>query len=586
MSASRDRAALVVVVVVVVARAAKEARRARAYAPRDDAERARFAKGGATPRGKRLAMLAHALATLGVALAMAARAVTVPARARTARVDHGDAATRAARATETRTRRARVWIDAEGGEDIVRQVVKRRGLEDVARWVTIEAATPRRGEGWMDALATASDEDVDARMRARADENAAVYDFVVVRDRRGVNDWERGKFVVGTHRAAWMRFDDERLLADELEERLRALFAPAAETTPSASPFLTTSDGILLASFSLVNAEPTPGYAFSWDFQRDVEQPFLGALREALSRVLEVRIEAQVLRHARSRVRPMWSDKHSGYVVDSKQTPFFIDSDWPIDTSVTYTPIDGKPLHFVVYVPPQTECPLYVLDDNHDITATNAFLVEGWGGLVVVNPPGCAVAHGENELRLRDDEVVNVVNAFVRQLRIHLGAGEFLQKFGAKVLPPKHTGFATWEVDALVHSRLVADAQLTISTLKSLDEVISSISDIAVPEAIAEGILESVEALERAIDFAQNARYDEAGASARLAHAAAERAFFDPFSLGGLESFPFEYKVASVMPIMLPTIFPLILGFMREMRHFQLRRREAFRAGERSKKTS
>ena len=86
--------------------------------------------------------------------------------------------------------------------------------------------------------------------------------------------------------------------------------------------------------------------------------------------------------------------------------------------------------------------------------------------------------------------------------------------------------------------------------------------------------------------MAQNARYDEAGASARSAHAAAERAFFDPFSLGGLESFPFEYKVASVMPIILPTIFPLMLGFMREMRHFQLRRREAFRASESSKKTS
>lgn len=51
----------------------------------------------------------------------------------------------------------------------------------------------------MDAFAAASDEDVDARTRAFADENVMVYDFVVVCDCCGENDEECGKFVVGMY---------------------------------------------------------------------------------------------------------------------------------------------------------------------------------------------------------------------------------------------------------------------------------------------------------------------------------------------------------------------------------------------------
>lgn len=54
-----------------------------------------------------------------------------------------------------------------------------------------------------------------------------------------------------------------------------------------------------------------------------------------------------------------------------------------------------------------------MLDDNYELMVINVFIVEGWGGFVVVNFLGCAVVRGENEIRLRNDEVVNVVNVFV-----------------------------------------------------------------------------------------------------------------------------------------------------------------------------
>ena len=78
---------------------------------------------------------------------------------------------------------------------------------------------------------------------------------------------------------------------------------------------------------------------------------------------------------------------------------------------------------------------------------------------------------------------------------MHLGVEDVLQESEKYFLHPEISGFATWEVDAMVHERLVSDAQLALSTLKSVDQVITSITDIAVPEVIADGISISADAL-------------------------------------------------------------------------------------------
>jgi phosphatidylinositol glycan class S len=158
-----------------------------------------------------------------------------------------------------------------------------------------------------------------------------------------------------------------------------------------------------------------------------VERSFLGNVAQNLQRLVDMKVESQVLRHAPSRLRPAWSETYKAYVVHSSQTPFFIDSDWPLDTSVTYTPVDGKPLHFVVYVPPHNECPLHLLNDDGSKSNSNSFMVEGWGGVMILNPPKCAQGE-QGERKLNSEQISTVLNVLVQQLRSHLGVTERLQK--------------------------------------------------------------------------------------------------------------------------------------------------------------
>jgi phosphatidylinositol glycan class S len=137
----------------------------------------------------------------------------------------------------------------------------------------------------------------------------------------------------------------------------------------------------------------------------------------------------------------------------------------------------------------------------------------------------------------------------------------------ATVLTPNETGFATWEIDSLVHARLVSDSRAAISTLQSLDAIISSISGIPIPDVIVDSISTAFEELEAATRFASATMYNEALSSANKAYAAAEEAFFHPFSLGGLTVYPFEYKLAALIPVLLSTVLPLTLMFIRELNH-------------------
>lgn len=541
-------------------------------------ERAAFEKGGQPPRGKRLRIILVALIGICTILSSAAYKVAVATRTNVGRRDYKKL-TQDFSQTLERKILVHIWTDMES-EVLVANAI--RNLENLTH-ASYRMITQRSSvcgdvrEHWSDWLTKLSDEEVDNWIFEHACEEAQegtnpVYDVFIISGGASAS-----KFVIGKHRAAWMRCDQRgsvQQCSHLLEENLHHVFTSRKSTSRNAAPVLTTSDGVLLASFSLVNAEPIIGYSFTWDFQGEVEEPFLGQLPRALSRVLELRIEAQVIRHAPSRIRPKWSEDHQGYLLNAKNASFFIDSDWPIDTSVTYTPLDGKPLQFVVYIPPRSECPLYVLDPNDEVSTTNSFFVEGWGGVVIFNPAQCNVSKNLKEQHLHQHEILNVVRTFVQQLRMHLGVVDVVQKEGENydLLPSEISGFATWEVDEMVHERLVSDAQLALSTLESVDQVITSITDIAVPEVIADEISISADALQQAFSQARDLRYDEASLSARRAHAAAEAAFFHPFSLGGLEAYPFEYKIAAIMPILLPTIIPLLFRLIREVRHFQVRR--------------
>ena len=597
--ASEDRLAMYGLLAIVALRVLSELVRARRYGPRsisktepaslrggEKEEFDAFAKGGKTPGTKRLVIITAMFVVLGSALTFSAYRVSVAPRERPLKMDF-DALWRHFKVNAPRGLKARIWTD-DAVED-VRNIVQ--ALEVEMEDVKFEVVTPNSAscvavtENWSGLQQLSRDEDVDTWIRTRVaacGTSESTYDIVLIANTSS-QSLASDSPIIGVHRAAWIRLQASVDLTEVLRRGVRAVFSEMSELTNGhLAPFLATSDNTLLTSFTLVNAAPTDGYAFSWDFERDVERSFLGNVAQNLQRLVDMKIESHVLRHAPSRSRPAWSEIYKAYVVQSTQAPFFIDSDWPLDTSVTYTPVDGKPLHFVVYVPPHNECPLHVLNDDGSKSKSNSFMVEGWGGVMILNPPKCARG-GRGERKLDSEEISTMLNVFVQQLRSHLGATGRLQKNEIKILPPQSSGFADWEIDALVRSRLTSHAVAAISNLKSLDDVISSIGDIAVPEVIVELINTASLSLQDTKQLLVESRYDEASLSATKAFHAAERAFFHPFSLGGLEAYPFEYKLASITPILLSTVLPTMLMLIREVNHFYVRKRCAARVGRHSK---
>jgi phosphatidylinositol glycan class S len=67
--------------------------------------------------------------------------------------------------------------------------------------------------------------------------------------------------------------------------------------------------------------------------------------------------------------------------------------------------------------------------------------------------------------------------------------------------------------------------------------------------------------------------YDAAGAASAAARAAAEAAFLHPSVLAQL-NFPESHKLGVYMPLFLPVSVPLLQGFVLQLRHYIMRRKE------------
>ena len=386
----------------------------------------------------------------------------------------------------------------------------------------------------------------------------------------------------------------------------------------------------MLLSFTLINAAPTRSrHLYSWHFGSDVERRFLSRTSEALKRFATVRVEGQVLYHAQSRHAPEWNDELRAFTLPASVAPFFVDSEWTLDTSPAE--FSARPLHFVTYVPPASECPLRVLLPDGSPSPVNAFVVPGWGGVVVWNPPTCGgagagagggeggegegdqdgrVHHGEvggsspgggggrggggRPTYLTGDDLEGMMEAFVGQLRVLLGlpvsspssssssfGGETTEEEAAaaadlrvdvRSVAASDSGFSAWEVDALVRRRAAEGGAAAVASLASLSAVITSLPDMDVPSALVRSAEDALKAAAEARRASTEGRLDDAASASRAAHTAAESAFFHP-DIISLLYFPSEYKMAVYIPLFLPTLLPILTGFLSDVKFFVRRRR-------------
>ena len=104
------------------------------------------------------------------------------------------------------------------------------------------------------------------------------------------------------------------------------------------------------------------------------------------------------------------------------------------------------------------------------------------------------------------------------------------------------------------------------ASLASLSAVITSLPDM---DVLAE---DAVTAAAEARRASSEGRLDDAASASRAAHIAAESAFFHP-DIISLLYFPSEYKMAVYIPLFLPTLLPILTGFLSDVKFFVRRRR-------------
>ena len=560
----------------------------------------RWAKGGARPGRKRL-LVSVSQAVLAL--------LAVPVWWRTTAIVRAPVPVRAI-ATETATPPlafaapvVHVTLPRDESPSLVSAVLK-----GAARCTAADVrvtAHPGIHADWLRELAGSSDLDVDQWANSRGDDDDE-YDyrlmFLPSEDDEYVGPGTT--LVMGTGRAAWARL---RAGADDATTTAAADAAvclaaecfvlgrcgpdpdashsnPVVSTDPL-SPL--TPDGRALLSFTLANASPDRerGHVYSWRFGPDVEHRFLAHASSALKRLGRFDVEGQVLYHAKSAgERPRWDEARGAFVTPARELPFFVDSEWSLDTSAGE--LGAKPLHFVVYAPPADECPLLVLREDDTPSPANGFVVPGWGGVVVWNPPTCGGGGrnvsdaGLDASYLAGTDLERVMEAAVGQLRQLLGLSPsppraditHVEQLAVRSVPASPAGFATWEVDALVRRRAAAGHRAAMDSLDSLAAVVKAMPEMDVPKALAEAVGESLVESKRAREAAEGGMLEDAAHHARNAHAKAESAFFHP-QIISLLYFPAEYKLAVYIPLFLPTLFPLFTGLMWDVKFYVRRMR-------------
>lgn len=121
------------------------------------------------------------------------------------------------------------------------------------------------------------------------------------------------------------------------------------------------------------------------------------------------------------------------------------------------------------------------------------------------------------------------------------------------------------EKDNLIRKRTLENVVNTISTLKSLAQLVDEIPNMVVQDHINLKVRQSLDALTLVSQALSNESYVEALQRSIEAIELAEKAFFDPTMVSMLY-FPDEHKYAIYMPLFVPISVPLIMALLKQIK--------------------
>jgi len=265
-------------------------------------------------------------------------------------------------------------------------------------------------------------------------------------------------------------------------------------------------------SFSML-VDPSATSQLEWAVEETLSVVFQPLL-DTFSVFADWEIDSQVLYHSRL-------VKESHEISASELEHFFAANDWN-PNSFSKTSDDEKSLHFMLYVP--------ATDGLKVENLSHSFQIPEWGG-VVIFPKS---VKGKDYLSL--PELKPAFEIFKYQLC------EFLMLDRCQLLP-----------ENIIHQR---DNYLlsSLDTLQALSRLIIEMPHMKVPLTVQIGVDESLFAIQAALSSEEDGI-----AFAKRAFYLAEKAFFDPALLPMLY-FPPEHFVAVYMPLLFPTLLPVLSG--------------------------
>ncbi|KAL3616330.1 hypothetical protein CASFOL_039720 [Castilleja foliolosa] len=380
-----------------------------------------------------------------------------------------------------------------------------------------------------------------------------VYTAIVVRREKEGNM----RAVVGKYRHAWIvgRISEEEAVKKVAEIFVKAFVNGGKEEGSITGEFMPVgADGKIVLSFNLLNADPRD-WTYNWDFQ-EIDDNLLAPIIEALNPLADIRVESQVLYHTPKSSFSYWDEKLGGYVFTTNDLPFFVNSnEWHLDTSVAAGG-RSKILHFVVYVPSATECPLLLQLPNGEISTTNGFISPMWGSVVVWSPSACFKDSNIGSIRhtISPEDLTKIFEVFISQLRQLFGLkskGLFADASGSLRLLTSDRGFTEWELDVLSRQHTCFNLLQCATTLGSLSRLVQSLPRMIIKDEIGKQVKYSLEAAKLALSNVSDGVYDASAVSSRQARSFAEDAFYHP-SMMSVSYYSFEHCFAVYSTLLSP----------------------------------
>lgn len=329
-------------------------------------------------------------------------------------------------------------------------------------------------------------------------------------------------------------------------------------------------------TFSMLNGDPEGGVV-DWDI-RDAIDGYLHPLLEQLSPISNFTITSQVQHYAGLTFEPKKDTDETtnatAFILSPNDLPHFINSaEWSLASAVSTNPT----IHLILYVPPESQRPMIIHDSQGKPTRSNAFLIPGWGGIVISNPT--------DKHRYTVQDLQPVMSTFTSHLRSLIGVL-------SPTSPPVLTGgdpnpgkifyqrrsqsaaLPLLEFDSLVRIRTIQNCADAASTLSSLSKLVQEIQNMVIGEEIREGVERAIDSLEHANESLVAGQYLSALAYSQDALREAEQAFFSP-NMVSMLYFPDEHNYAIYTPLFAPISFPLIMALVKELRAMLKERKEA-----------